>query len=96
MTDPCTVRIPDYFLVTVTSTDGVVITTVQHQHPVAAARITTIHVTLSQNVDNCNLIVRINARNSVGTSPPTEKATNGKLFTTFLRSGDAATVGIQD
>jgi len=84
VTDPCTVRIPDYFLVTVTSTDGVIITTVQHQRPVTTARITTIRVTLHQNVDECDLIVGINAGNSAGMSSPTEKTTIGKLITTFL------------
>ena len=76
VTDLCTVRMPDYFLVTVMSTDGVIITTVQHP-------VTTIHVTLPQNVDECNLIVRISAGNSAGTSSPTEVPI-GKLMTTFL------------
>ena len=70
------VRMPDYFLVTVMSTDGMIITTVQHP-------VTTIHVTLPQNVDECNLIVRISAGNSAGTSSPTEVPI-GKLMTTFL------------
>jgi len=73
VTDPCTVRIPDYFLVTVMSTDGMIITTVQHP-------VTTIHVILPQNVDNCNLIVRVSAGNSAGTSLQTEKIVNGKLI----------------
>ena len=73
----CTVRMPNYFLVTVTSTDGVIITTVQH--PVATVRITTIHVTLPPNVDECNLIVRISAGSSAGMSSPTE-TTIGKLI----------------
>ena len=59
------VRMPDYFLVTVMSTDGMIITTVQHP-------VTTIHVTLPQNVDECNLIVRISAGNSAGMSSSTE------------------------
>ena len=52
------------------TTDRVIITTVQH--PVATVRITTIHVTLPQNVDECNLVVRISAGNSAGVSSPTE------------------------
>ena len=82
VTDLCTVRIPDYFLVTVTSADGVIITTVQHQHPATTVHITTIPVTLPQNVDECYLIVRISAGNSAGMSSPTE-STIGKLTTTF-------------
>ena len=77
--EPCTVRIPDYFLVTVTSTDGVIIKTVQH--PVATVNITTIRVTLPQNVDKCSLIVVISAGNSAGMSSPTE--TTISKFTTF-------------
>ena len=80
--DLCTLRIPDYFLVTVTSADGVIITTVQHQHPATTVRIVTIPVTLPQNVDECYLIVRISAGNSAGMSSPTE-STIGKLTTTF-------------
>ena len=47
------------------STDGMIIKTVQH--PVA-----TIRVTLPQNVDECNLILRVSAGNSAGMSSPTE------------------------
>lgn len=72
MSDPCAIRVPNTFYVTVMSTDGVVITTVQH--PVA----TTIHVVLPQNVDKCSLIVRIRVQNSAGTSSPTEMSV-GKL-----------------
>ena len=64
---------PNYFLVTVTSTDGVIITAVQQ--PVAA----TIHVALPQNVDEC-LIVNISAGNSAGMSSPTEVFTVGMLI----------------
>ena len=66
VTEPCTIRMPVYFLVTVMSTDGVIIKTVQH--PVATDRITTIRVTL----DECYLVVRISAGNSAGISSPTE------------------------
>ena len=72
VTDPCAVRIPDYFFVTVMCTDGMIITTVQHP-------VTSIHAILPQNVDNC-LIVRVSAGNSAGTSLPTEKTVNGKLI----------------
>jgi len=65
VTDPCAVRRPDYFLVTVKSTDGVIITTVQHQHP-------TIHILLPQDVNECDLIVTISAENRAGVSIPTE------------------------
>jgi len=73
VTDPCTVRIPDYFLVTVMSTDEMIIKTVQHP-------VTSIRVTLPQNVDECDLIVRVSAVNSAGISSPTEETTNGKLI----------------
>jgi len=86
VTDLCTLRIPDYFLVTVMSTDGVITTTVQH--PVTTVHITTICVTLPQNDDNCNLTVRINAGNSAGVSSPTN-ITVGRLMTTFSLWSDA-------
>jgi len=47
------------------STDGMIITTVQHP-------VTTIHVTLPQNVDECDLIVIISMENSAGVSSTTE------------------------
>jgi len=75
MTDPCTVRIPDYFHVTVMSTDGVIITNVQHP-------VTTIRVTLPQNVVKC-LIVRISVGNSAGLSSPTEISV-GKSITNLV------------
>ena len=71
MADPCTARIPNFFLVTVMSTVGAVITTVQR--PVT----TTIHVELPQNVYEC-LTVNISAGNNAGITPPTE-ITVGKL-----------------
>lgn len=77
MTDPCTARISSFFLVTVMSSDGVIITTVQHQHPVA-----TIHIVLPRNMDKCNLIVNISVGNSAGMSSPTE-ITVGRLITIF-------------
>ena len=64
------------------STDGVIITTVQHP-------VTTIHVTLPQNVDECDLIVIISMENNAGVSSPTEIPV-GKLITTFPGSGVAA------
>ena len=53
-----------------------IITTVQHP-------VTTIHVTLPQNVDECDLIVIISMENNAGVSSPTEIPV-GKLITTFL------------
>jgi len=66
VTDPCTVRRPNSFLVTVMSTVWDVTTTVHVQNPVA-----TIHVVLPQTADECNLIVAISAGNSAGMSSPT-------------------------
>ena len=77
MTDPCTARISSFFLVTVMSSDGVIITTVQHQHPVA-----TIHIVLPRNMDKCDLIMNISVGNSAGMSSPTE-ITVGRLITIF-------------
>ena len=68
MTEPCAVRIPNSLLVTVMSTDRVTITTVTVQLPVS----TIIRVPLPQNEEECNLIVRVRARNRAGTSSPTE------------------------
>jgi len=76
VTDPCAVRRPDNFLVTV-STDGVIITTVKHQHLVP-----TIHILLPQDVNECDLIVTISAENRAGVSIPTVIPV-GKLITTF-------------
>jgi len=75
VTDPCTARKPNIFLVTVMSTVGVVIKTVRR--PVT----TTTHVELPLNVNEC-LIVNVSAANSAGITPPT-KITVGKLITTF-------------
>jgi len=72
VTEPCAVRVPNSFLVTVMSPDGIIIAT--EQYPVTA-----IHVTLPQSVDECNLTVNISAGNSAGMSPPTEISA-GKLF----------------
>jgi len=59
---------PNYLLVTVTSTErGNITTNVTVQHPV-----TRIRVALPQNVDECNLIVRVRAQNSAGKSSATE------------------------
>jgi len=66
---------PNYFLVTVTSTDGVNIKAVQR--PVAAT--IAIHVALPQNVAEC-LIVNISAGNSAGMSSPTEFFAVGMLI----------------
>ena len=73
VTDPCIVRMPNTFLVTVMSSGGDNITAVQYQ-------ITTIHIALPQSVDECNLIVSIRVGNSAGMSSPTEIAI-GKLIT---------------
>ena len=70
--DTCTVRMPNSFLVTVMSTDGDIIKTVQHSN-------TNVYVRLPQNMEDCNLIVRISAVNSAGISPPTN-ITVGKLL----------------
>ena len=76
---------PNYLLVTVTSTErGNITTNVTVQHPV-----TRIRVALPQNVDECNLIVRVRAQNSAGKSSATEIPV-GKLIiaTIFPQSAE--------
>jgi len=79
VTDPCTVRRPNTFLVTVMSTARNVITTVHHDHQ-REHQDAAIHIQLPQTADECNLIVNINAGNSAGMSPSTEIYI-GKLIT---------------
>ena len=76
VTDQCTVRMPNSFLVSVTTANGVIITTDNHPHSESVA--TTIHILLS--VDECDLIVRISAENRAGVSSPTDIPV-GKLST---------------
>ena len=75
---------PSYLLVTVMSTDrGNITTNVTVQHPV-----TRICVALPQNVDECNLIVRVRAQNSAGMSSATEIPV-GKLIIATIFSQSA-------
>ena len=74
----CINRLPEYFLITVSSDERVYNETRQHQPGQAVADFT---ISLSQSVDVCSLRVRISAGNSAGMSAPTEAVEVGKLFT---------------
>ena len=71
VTEPCKVRRPNVFQITVMSSGRIVVnTTVQHDDqsgPQVAIRIE-----LPRNVDMCSLVVTIRAGNSAGMSLPTE------------------------
>ena len=79
VTDQCTVRMPNSFLVSVMTADGVIITTDKHPHSESVATVT-IHILLPQSIDECDLIVRISAENRAGVSSPAEIPV-GKLST---------------
>ena len=75
----CTSRMPEYFLITLLTTDGHILhkITVTHQLEDTVAYFP---VSLPQNVEVCTLHVRINAGNSAGMSAPSEIAVTGKLY----------------
>ena len=81
----CTSRIPEFFLITLLTTDGHILRemTIPHQPEDTVADFT---VSLPQNVDVCSLHVRISAGNSAGMSAPSDIAVTGKLYRLLLPS----------
>ena len=79
----CTSRIPEFFLITLLTTDGHILreTTVTHQPEDTVANFT---ISLPQSVDMCTLRVRISAGNSAGLSAPSDIAVTGKLYSLLL------------
>ena len=79
----CPSRIPEFFLITLLTTDGHILheTTVTHQPEDTVAHFT---ISLPQNVDGCSLHVRISAGNSAGMSAPNDIAVTGKLYSLLL------------
>ena len=75
----CTSRMPEYFLITLLTTDGHILheRTVNHQ---PEDTVSYFPVSLPQNVDVCSLHVRISAGNSAGMSAPSDIAVTGKLY----------------
>ena len=75
----CTSRMPEFFIITLLTTDGHILheTTVTHQPEDTVARFP---VRLPQSVDVCSLHVRISAGNSAGVSAPSDIAVTGKLY----------------
>ena len=72
MVDPCKMRMPNSFLINV-STVGISEHDNQPGHPVA------IRIRLTQPMDMCGLLVKITAKNRAGMSSPTEIETDGEL-----------------
>ena len=71
VTEPCKMRTPNYFIITVMNSGRTVnTTTVPHDHQ-SGSQVTT-EIELPQNVDMCGLVVSIRAGNSAGMSSPTE------------------------
>ena len=71
VTEPCKMRIPSYFVITVMTPGRTVNTTiVPHDHLSGSQLATTIE--LHQNMNMCSLLVNIRAGNSAGMSLPTE------------------------
>ena len=68
VTDSCEMKIPNFFNITVMTSDRVVIKTVQHDYQSRSQ----VRIELPQNVDMCSLHVSISVGNSAGTSSPTE------------------------
>ena len=68
VTDSCEMKIPNFFNITVMTSDRVVIKTVQHDYQSRSQ----VRIELPQNVDMCSLHVNISAGNSAGMSSPTE------------------------
>ena len=75
VTDSCPLRRPNSFFITVMSAARVIVTTEQHDHQ--PGQPFAVRLRLPQNVDTCNLIVRISAGNNAGMSSPIE-VTGGK------------------
>ena len=69
---------PEFFLITLVTSNGSVLSeTRQHQPGQPAANFT---ISLPQSVDVCSLHVRISAGNSAGMSAPSEAVEVGKLY----------------
>lgn len=81
----CPSRIPEFFLITLLTTDGHILheTTVTHQPEDTVAHFP---VSLPQNVDVCTLHVKISGGNSAGMSAPSDIAVTGKLYNLLLPS----------
>ena len=79
----CPSRIPEFFLVTLLTTDGHILheTTVTHQSEDTVAYF---NISLPPSVDVCSLRVRISAGNSAGMSAPNDIAVMGKLYSLLL------------
>ena len=79
----CPGRIPEFFLVTLLTTDGHILheTTVTHQ---PEDRVAYFNISLPASVDGCSLHVRISAGNSAGMSAPSDIALTGKLYSLLL------------
>ena len=79
----CPSRIPEFFLITLLTSDGHILheTTVTHQPEDTVAHFT---ISLPQNVDVCTLHVRISAGNSAGMSAPSDRGVTGKLYSLLL------------
>ena len=79
----CTSRMPEYFLITLLTTDGHILheTTVTHQPEDTVANFT---ISLPPSVDECTLHVRISAGNSAEISSPSDIAVTGKLYNLLL------------
>ena len=79
----CTSRMPEFFLITLLTTDGHILheTTVTHQPQDTVANFT---ISLPKNVDMCTLRVRITAGHSSGMSAPSDIAVTGKLYSLLL------------
>ena len=79
----CPSRMPEYFLITLLTTDGHILheTTVTHQSEDTVAHF---NISLPQSVDVCSLHVRISAGNSAGISSPSDIVVTGKLYNLLL------------
>ena len=79
----CLSRIPEFFLITLLTTDGHILheTSVTHQPEDTVANFT---ISLPQNVDVCTLHVRITAGNSAGMSAVSDIAVTGKFYSLLL------------
>ena len=79
----CTSRMPEYFLITLLTTDGHILheTTVTHQSEDTVAYF---NISLPASVDGCSLHVRISAGDSAGMSAPSDIAVTGKLYSLLL------------
>ena len=79
----CPSRMPEFFLITLLTTDGHIPheTTIPHQPEDMVAHFT---ISLPQNVDGCTLHVRISAGNSAGMSAPSDIVVTGMLYSLLL------------